>query len=346
MIRVLLRADAHPAIGTGDLMSLVQFSRHPRVAAAGWECHFMVRDHPAARELLAARGIERAVFIDPGADAARESAAVARYAAALRMDAVLFEITERRLEAADLAGIDAVTAAVDFYDWIPPGLDLVVNWDTGATARYARAKHPGTEFFLGPEFVFLAPEFLDGSRRWQPEEEDGRPVVVAMGGADEFDVTTRIVSALTARTGPEVRLTAIVGAGYPRGGTLEALAERSSGRLTVRRNITDMAASFLNARHVFAAGGLTAYELVATGTPCSLVACYDHQVHRCRTFAQKGWARYLGFRTELEAVELPPSVREPLPAAPFVAGLSRVAAALEERVRTRRAGKPAAGRCA
>ena len=337
MIRILLRADAYPAIGTGDLMSLVHFSRHPQVVAAGWECHFMVRDHRTARDLLATRGVTNVQVIPAGFTTDQETDAVARYSDANGMDAVIFEITDRRLDRFDLSGIDAVTGAVDFYNWIPQGLDLVVNWDTGAGGRYRLKDHPGTDFFLGHDYVFLNPDFLSGTRRWQPAENDRRPVTVAMGGADEFNVTGRILKALIDRLPPDTPFAAIVGAGYAHGAELEALARRTGDRLTIKQNVGDMCGEFLGARHVFAAGGLTAYELVATGTPCSLVACYDHQVHRCRHFAARGWARYLGERGYLGPVDLPPWAGPVDRPGRFISGLDRVVAALEEKIRLRRA---------
>ncbi|MBI9086962.1 MAG: hypothetical protein JEZ11_25430 [Desulfobacterales bacterium] len=336
VIRILFRADAYPAIGTGDLMSLVHFSRHPRVVAAGWQCHFMVRDHSTARNLLAGRQVSHVSLIPADASTAEERVAVVRYTADHNMDAVIFEITDRRLDTFDLTEIDAVTAAVDFYGWIPRGLDLVVNWDTEAPARYHCQDFPGTDFFLGPETVFLDPDFLSGRQRWQPEENDRRPVVVAMGGADEFDLTGGILSELVPRLPPDTSFVAVVGAGYGHLDRLRDLAQGANGRLTIRQNITDMCREFLGARHVFGAGGLTAYELVATGTPCSLVACYDHQVHRCRHFADRGWVRYLGHCQNLGPVTLPAWTGPADGTDRFASGLDRVVTALEEKIQLRR----------
>ncbi|MFH1985875.1 MAG: hypothetical protein ABIL58_28915 [Pseudomonadota bacterium] len=336
MIRMLLRADAYPAIGTGDLMSLIHFSRHPRVIAAGWECHFMIRDHRVARDLLERRQVANVQVIAAQSATAQETRAVARYSADHGIDAVLFEITDRRLDTFDLSGVDAVLGAVDFYSWIPKGLDLVVNWDTEAAGRYRAKDYPGTDFFLGPEYVFLAPDFLAGHRRWQPAAIDRRPIVVAMGGADEFDLTGRILSELIPQSPPETSFTAIVGAGYDHLDKLQVLAGRAGARLTVKRNVTDMCGEFLGARHVFGAGGLTAYELVATGTPCSLVACYEHQIHRCRTFAEKGLARYLGYRASMAPIEMPPPAVLPVGSAGFLSRLDRLVSSLEEKVMKRR----------
>lgn len=344
MIRILLRADAYPAIGTGDLMSLVYFSRHPRVVAAGWECHFMVRDHRTARDLLADRNVPRVAVIPAGASSDEETAALAGHVAVHGIDAVLFEITGRRLDTFDLSGIDTVIGAVDFYHWIPKGIDLVINWDTGADRIYRREDFPGTDFFLGPEYVFLAPEFLSGNRRWQPAESDRRPIVVAMGGADEFNLTCRVLAALIPRTTPSTPFTVIVGAGYAHLAELQTLVEETGASVTIKRNVIDMCGEFLGARHVFGAGGLTAYELVATGTPCSLVVCYEHQMDRCRSFADKGWARYLGHRSALDPIALPPPEKTPTGPNGFVSRVDQIVSCLEKKIRYRRAQKATAVR--
>lgn len=336
MTRILLRADAYPAIGTGDLMSLIHFSRHPEVIQAGWHCHFIVRDHPVARTLLKRCPAADTHLIPAAATVAEEAEAVARCVSERGMDAVLFEITGRRLERGDIDGIDAVVGAIDFYNWIPPGLDLVVNWDTEAGDRYRRQDFPGTDFFLGPEFVFLSPAFVSGGRRWQNAKDESRPVVVAMGGADEFNMTCRILSELILRSAHGTPFTAIVGAGYAHVAELRALAAATGARATVKHDVADMCGEFLGARHVFGAGGLTAYELVATGTPCSLVASYEHQVHRCRTFAERGWARYLGHRSALAAIEMPPDGAVVTPESGFVSRLDHLIASLEKKIRRRR----------
>ena len=335
MIRILLRADAYPAIGTGDLMSLVYFSRHPKLTAKGWECHFMVRDHDTARKLLSSNGAAHVKLIPADASAAQETDEIIRYTETQGIDAVIFEITDRRLDTFNLSGINAVTGAVDFYNWIPKGLDLVVNWDTNSAGCYSPNDFPGTDFFLGPEYVFLHPDFFCG-RRWQPLKNDPRPIVVAMGGADEFDLTGRILSELILRPDSDTSFVAIVGAGYADMGKLQDLAKQAGSRLTVKQNSADMYSEFLGARHVFGAGGLTAYELVILGAPCSLVACYAHQEQRCRAFAASGWVRYLGHRSDLPPIEVPPPAESVPSSSRFRSRLDRILAALETKIRLRR----------
>jgi spore coat polysaccharide biosynthesis predicted glycosyltransferase SpsG len=334
MMRMLFRADAYPAIGTGDLKSLIHFSRHPKLIADGWECHFMVRDHEAARNLMAVNEAANVEIIPVNVSTTREISEIERYTKDHGIDAVLFEITDRRLDTFDLSRIDAVIGAVDFYNWIPEGLDLVINWDTNSAGCYSQQNFPGTDFFLGPQFVFLHPNFLTG-RRWQPVENDLRPVVVAMGGADEFNLTYRILSELILKSNPDAIFTALIGAGFTHFKELRSLQKQSGRRLTIKHNVTDMCREFLGARYVFGAGGLTAFELVALGTPCSLVACYPHQEHRCRTFADMGWARYLGHRSELGPVETPPAAELTVESRSFVSRLDQVVAALEAKIRRR-----------
>ena len=221
----------------------------------------MVGDHDTARKLLSRNGAAHVKLIPANASTAQETAEIMRYTETRSIDAVIFEITDRRLDSFNLSGIDAVIGAVDFYNWIPKGLDLVVNWDTESTGLYSPDDFPGTDFFLGPEYVFLHPDFFSG-RRWHPVENDPRPIVVAMGGADEFDLTGRILSELILRSDSDTNFVAIAGAGYGDMGKLQDLARQAGSRLTVKHDVSDICSEFLGARHVFGAGGLTAYELV------------------------------------------------------------------------------------
>jgi len=302
--KILFRADAYPAIGTGDLMSLVQFARHPAMEADRYEPHFMVRRHPAALDLLAGQGIEPACILPTELTPAEDIAAVAAYTEKHQIDAVMLEITGYRLCEADLSGISAVTCAVDFYNWIPRGIDMVVNWDTATEGLYQQTDHPGTRFFLGPEYVFLAPVFWEGRPSAKYSTSAVPNVLIAMGGADENNITAKVLESLIANTSLPVRFTVIVGAGYTRTDDLIDLKKRTGADLTIKRNIANMHAEYIQADYAFGAGGLTAYEMVASQTPCGLIACYPHQVHRCRYFANAGWAHYLGTPEALEPIRI------------------------------------------
>ena len=67
--------------------------------------------------------------------------------------------------------------------------------------------------------------------------------------------------------------------------------------ITIMQNIDKMFEEFMGCDIAIGAGGLTAFELIATRTPSLIMAAYEHQIARCSYFDKAGWATYLGFRS-------------------------------------------------
>jgi len=291
--RILFRADADPAVGTGDLASLAGLAAS--FDPARYETHFMARRHAFARDLAAARGLARMHWLDPDLDLAAEVAALNRAVADLDLAALVFEITRVPLEA--YAGLTdrPVRACVCFDARVPRDFDVVVNWDVSAPRLFSGLEFPRAELLLGPGCVLLPPGFdLERAarvRRARPR----RRILVAMGGADEQDLTARVCAGL-AGLGRDLALRVVLGPGYGHEARLRAKLAAAGLEHRVERNVTDMFSRYLECDFAVGTGGLTVSELAATGTPAAVAAAYDHQVERCEFFAAMGAVRYLGFR--------------------------------------------------
>lgn len=311
MKRILFRADAKPSIGTGDLVSLIQLSRY--FEETGWEACFAIRATPAAEALLQKHGIRRVISIPERCSVADEIASLNRCIAEHEPDVLFFEITERPLR--DYAGLTPgpLKACICFDNGVTPDWELVVNWDVDAARLYPPRLFPKTRFLLGPEYVVLPPSFDLGACARRSYKSKVENVLVAMGGADEHDFTSRVARAFLETPG-DFSLHVVVGAGYERQAALAALlkGDRRGHRLSV--NVPDMFPLYMEADLGVGAGGLTSSELVASRTPAALIAAYEHQVARCEHFAARGWARYWGFR-RFSAEQIRRALAEP-PAPP------------------------------
>jgi len=307
--KILFRADADVSIGIGDLMSLVHLSRY--FEADGWEPFFMYRDTPAADRLAGKYiGGNRRV-LEGSMSVPEEVAAINRCVEEHGIDMIFFEITGRRLSEYSGLTPDAAKACVSFDGDILPGMDLVVDWDVEARRYFDPDRHPGTRFLLGPQYVILPYDFdydrIEKRRYRRPPER----LLVSMGGADEFDLTRRVVEALAARK-VEMKVTIVLGFGYIYGEELKKFLEYSGLDYEIKRDVADMFEEYMGCDVAVGAGGLTSSELVATRTPAVLIAAYEHQIARCRFFEERGWSRYLGYRNfdETRLLELlmnPPS---------------------------------------
>jgi len=302
-LRILFRADATPPIGSGDLASCVYLSE--MLSKEGWDCRFLIRDYETAKEFLSRRNIDKFHVIPRDCGIEEEEREIASYVDENNISVTVFEITATKLKRYNLDRIKGRKCAVDFYNWIPSGLDMVINWDTDAIKIYDENDHQDTAFYLGPEYVLLHPDFLgcsqgESSRRRFPPKK----IVVTMGGADEFDMTSKVVEGLLETAPVDFEIKVVLGAGYRAKDGLEEMCANTECDISIVENVTDMHSLYLECDYAFGAGGLTAYELVASRTPCSLIACYEHQVNRCAYFAEKGWACYLGFKDELGTIEI------------------------------------------
>ncbi len=290
--RILFRADADPAVGTGDLASLAGLAAS--FDPVRYESHFMVRDHAFAQDLAAAKGLSRVLWLDPALDLAGEAAAVNAAVDELGLAALVFEITRVPLDSFPAFTDRAVRACVCFDARVPRDFDVVVNWDVTGPRAFAGLDFPRAELLLGPGYVLLPPHFdLERAARVQ-RAKPRRRILVAMGGADEHDLTARACAAL-AGLGQDLELAVVLGPGYRAEEGLRAQLAASGLPHRVERNVPDMFARYLDCDFAVGTGGLTVSELAATRTPAAVVAAYAHQVERCEYFAAMGAVRYLGF---------------------------------------------------
>jgi UDP-2,4-diacetamido-2,4,6-trideoxy-beta-L-altropyranose hydrolase len=310
MKRILFRADAKPSIGTGDLASLIHLSAYFR--QAGWQTHFMIRNNVAALRLAQRYQVSNLKVLEADCSLRDEIQEIDNYVDSQQIDLLLFEITERPLS--DYIGLstNVAKACVCFDGKILPDFSLVVDWGVDAPVRYDIDRYPKTHFLLGPEYVILPIEFNTHRIRERIQRKRPGRLLVAMGGGDEFDLTSRVVVTLSSHRVAQC-VDVVIGAGYQWRDALARKLEDSRIDAHLHYNVNNMLDFYLSADAAVGAGGLTAFELVASRTPAVLIATYEHQIQRCRYFHSKGWARYLGFREYNEAslieslVENPPN---------------------------------------
>ena len=281
MKKILFRADAAPHIGIGDLMSLINISKY---LDKTYEKYFIIKNNQAAIHLVDKHRIEKCFFIDSGISLQDEKDYINHIINECAIDIIFFEITERKLS--EYVGIDKKVKkiAVNFDGNILDDLDLVIDWDVDAYKYFTPENYPNTRFLLGYEYVILPIEFYY------------KKVLVAMGGADEFDLTGRVADVLI-KSDLNIELNIVVGPGYGYSVDLKNKLMDSSVKHNIKYNVTNMLDEYLSCDIGIGAGGLTSSEMVATKkNPPILIATYKHQIARCEFFEMKGWAQYLGYR--------------------------------------------------
>lgn len=292
MKRILFRADAKPSIGIGDLVSLINLSKY--FEHDGWECFFAVRDYPAGLGLIEKRKIQNVTILDQRNTIEHEVEIINSIIKDKNIDVIFFEITERPLR--DYQGLVSgpVKACVSFDGSIWDDTDVVISWAPDAEKLFDKNKYPDTAFLLGYQYVILPIEFYGDRVNNRQIRDKVENVLVAMGGADEYNLTRMVIRALIdGQCSKNLRI--VIGSGYEYRDDLERVLIEYPGICEIILNTDDMLTQYVWADVAIGAGGLTASELVASRTPAILIAAVEHQVERCQLFDAMGWAKYLGF---------------------------------------------------
>ncbi|MBF0343313.1 MAG: hypothetical protein HQL06_03695 [Nitrospirae bacterium] len=289
----MFRADAKSLIGTGDLVSLIHLSRYFEVD--NWETHFIVRDNFVAIEITKKYGVVKTQLIDRDMSVKDETDLLNNYINDNYINVIFFEITERPL--IDYVGItnDVIKACITFDGVIPQNIDLVVNWNPCSHGIFDKDRYPNTTFLLGPEYVVLPIIFNSDTIRSRKYSDKPERLLITMGGTDEYNITQKVVDTLEINRS-NLLITIILGVGYEFKRELLKSLTSSNLRYEIKENVTNMFDEYMACDVAIGSGGLTLYEMIASRTPAIIISSEEHQVERCKHFAEKGWIKYLGFR--------------------------------------------------
>lgn len=168
---------------------------------------------------------------------------------------------------------------------------------------------PGATMLLGPQYALLRREFrLSGQERVFPTV--ARRVLVTMGGADQYNVTVKVLHALAASGIEELEVKAVLGGANAHAGELALLAAGLPFRCELVRDVSDMATLMRWADVVVTAAGTTTYELACLGTPFVTIVTADNQEANADTLARQGVAGALGWHHTLAPDVLTSRLRE------------------------------------
>ena len=281
---VVIRCDASPALGLGHLVRClaVAAALRDRCSAA---VTFALGGDPALAALVREQAFPvtaisgrapaaelAAVLAGTGAGAVLldlrtpyDAAEIAAVRAAGCRLAVLDDGGERRL-AADLA----------FYP--PSGRDL--DWSGARGERLA-----------GWEWLALRPQFSPPPP-WRPAEPP--LALILAGGSDPHRLRIRLLAAAAEALPAGWRIVLVLGRGTAPDAAFDALAVPLGDRLTLLRDVADMAGLMATASLAVSAFGGTAYELAAMGVPAILLGLDADHVRSASFLAATGAVRCPG----------------------------------------------------
>ena len=244
---------------------------------------FLMRDYPDGTEIVRAAGFP-VETLPREATTEEECGRVA----ALSCRTLVFDLPKPETGLFDDAAANGIrTVAID--DRADPTLaaDVVVNGNVQVTPEtYAAARSA----YCGPDYAILGDQF-DGRHKTavRPNLEN---IVVTFGGSDPAGLTSKVFQALQGEI-QGLRCDIVLGPGADPD-LLRQLDQTGSSEFIIHRGVPNLCDMMINADLAIAAGGRTAYELAATGTPAIIIPSIEHEEPVATAFDSAGAAIDLG----------------------------------------------------
>ncbi|WP_424096609.1 UDP-2,4-diacetamido-2,4,6-trideoxy-beta-L-altropyranose hydrolase [Moorena producens] len=276
-MKLVIRADASPKIGTGHVMRCLALAQ-AWLQAGGQVILLMGTAAPELEARLQAEGIQVAhVSVSPGSgEDAEQTIAQAKALGAtwVVVDGYHFGADYQRVikkAGLRLLFIDDYGHAAHYW------ADLVLNQNVYAHEGLYPKRESYTQLLLGTQYTFLRKEFW----RWQGWQRQiptvARKVLVTLGGADPDNVTLKVIQALQQVKVEGLEAVVVVGGSNPHYEQLQAAVHDSGAAITLKYNVTNMPELMAWADIAIAAGGSTCWELAFMGLPSLVMILSENQ---------------------------------------------------------------------
>src|SRR3984893_11724165 len=268
-MRVVFRADAGPAIGSGHVMRSLALGRV--FSAGGWAVGLAAtRDTFESVRALAASNVERIVL---SGVPEHEAAELATHSP---IDILVVDHYGRGavFERACRAFAKRIVAVDDLADRAHD-CDLIVDSNAASAASYHVLVPANCRVLAGPAYAALDPAFRR-ARAAALARRDGRPVkrvLISFGQMDLPNATALALRALE-RTRYAGAVDVVLGRAAPH---LDAIRKELPPHARLHVDSVDMPALMTEADLAFGAGGTTSWERCCLGLPALLVEIADYQ---------------------------------------------------------------------
>ncbi|RDL15447.1 UDP-2,4-diacetamido-2,4,6-trideoxy-beta-L-altropyranose hydrolase [Pseudomonas jessenii] len=333
-MRILIRADASPTIGSGHIARCLTLARVLR--KQGSHVAFACRQLPGHRlDALSGEGFETFALPEfyPGEDPQQAIESMLPWQADIdALDLLLEDHAEFDWIIVDHYGLDhhwqtaarrwaPRIAAVDDLATRRYSVDLLLNQNlSGLSDNYTPLLPEGCRTLLGPRYAMLREEFDCPAIDIKPE---ARRVLVNFGGFDAAMQTHHAMLALV--DFPELDVDFVAGVDNPAWAQMQALAQtRPNWRL--HSFVSDFHQRMTEADLFIGAGGGTSWERAALGLPTICIAVSNNQQVNGEVMAAAGAHVFMGAREQVSVTQLRDAIG-------FVAGNFYLRQSLAERSR-------------
>jgi len=194
---------------------------------------------------------------------------------------------------------------IDDCNLLPIMAHVVINGNIYASRLKYLPLLEDTRLLIGPAYALLSPEFRDVPDKVVPPNLES--ILVTFGGGGQEELAVKTVEALSLADVGRV-WHVVLGPGFESGERLVALVARLP-RVVLHRSPPSLAPLLKGADLVICAGGVTASEAAATGTPAIILIVAANQELSAASFQESGAALSLGWGTDLEVDALAAAIR-------------------------------------
>ncbi len=292
---LLVRADASVAIGTGHVMRCLALAQAWQ-DVGGRVVFAMAERTDAIQNRLSAESCEIASIASKAGtveDAAQTVALASQHNCEwIVVDGYPFTAKYQ----ADLKSADCKVLFLDDYGQAQHySADFILNQNASANAVLYTKREPGTRLLLGTRYCLLRREFA----RWQQWQREISPacnhLLILMGGSDPENITARAIEAFVSTELKQMTATVVIGGSNPNFEALGKLAAES-GKITVRRDASDIGELMAAADLAISAAGTTCWELCLLGLPTLLIDVAENQTEVAKELDRRGCAIRVGDR--------------------------------------------------
>lgn len=185
------------------------------------------------------------------------------------------------------------------------------NYAAGSQERYQPWVPAHCQLLLGPRYALLRPEYVQHRETMAPRNGDIKRLLVFMGGADNANITGKVLAALSADQLAYLEVDVVIGISFIH---KTEVTEQANARLNThiygpRPHLADLMA---RADLAIGAGGGTTWERLCMGLPSLVLSIAENQVPACEALASSGLIRYLGDAHKLDVAAIESALLEVL----------------------------------
>ena len=290
--RVLIRADAGVAVGSGHLMRMLALAGGCR--KLGFHVTFAVSEIPGTiSQKIRNAGCDIVLIGDSsGSEAdAEETFSLANELNAdwLVLDGYCFGDDYQELVKPEQTRLMVID---DYGHAEHHNADLLLNQNAYADAsRYHDL--PDTKVLCGIRYTMLKPEFgAEENEATEPPRarRTAKRILVTMGGSDNENYTLPVIQALAQIDGcraADVVVDCVIGPNFTHEEVLRNFERSSNFSFRMHRNVDRMDVLMREADLAITAGGSTCYELAKLGVPAIAIPIADNQVAVVKDLAKR-----------------------------------------------------------